>query len=216
MAQINELIKKLQEDWKAIGPVPRRNSDKIWKRFRAACDEFFKNKAEHFDGMRGREDENLQKKEELIKQIESFEVTKDRTTNLDSLKAFQRTWMEIGHVPIKVKDQLQITYRKAIDALFDKMKITEKEFNAGEYRSHFDNQRRDSDAGGSDVIRRERSALSQRIQKLREEIALWENNIGFFANSKQADIMKAEYEKKISNAKNDLKLLEIKQKALKD
>jgi hypothetical protein len=211
-----ELIKKLQEDWKAIGPVPRRNSDKIWKRFRAACDEFFKNKAEHFDGMRGREDENLQKKEELIKQIESFEVTKDRTTNLDSLKAFQRTWMEIGHVPIKVKDQLQITYRKAIDALFDKMKITEKEFNAGEYRSHFDNQRRDSDAGGSDVIRRERSALSQRIQKLREEIALWENNIGFFANSKQADIMKAEYEKKISNAKNDLKLLEIKQKALKD
>jgi hypothetical protein len=211
-----EQIKKLQEDWKAIGPVPRRNSDKIWKRFRAACDEFFKIKAEHFDGMRGREDENLQKKEELIKQIESFEVTKDRTTNLDSLKAFQRSWMEIGHVPIKVKDQLQITYRKAIDALFDKMKITEKEFNAGEYRSHFDNQRRDTDTGGSDGIRRERTALSQKIQKLREEIALWENNIGFFANSKQADIMKAEYEKKINNAKNDLKLLEIKQKALKD
>jgi hypothetical protein len=212
-----EQIKKLQEDWKLIGPVPRRNSDKIWKRFRAACDEFFKNKAEHFDGMRGREDENLIKKQELIKQIEGFEVTRDRTTNLDSLKAFQRSWMEIGHVPIKVKDQLQITYRKAIDALFDKMKITEKEFNAGEYRSHFDTQRHDSgDSGSNDGIRRERSALSQRIQKLREEIALWENNIGFFANSKQAAIMKAEYEKKISNAKNDLKLLEIKQKALKD
>jgi hypothetical protein len=208
-------IKKLQEDWKQIGPVPRRNSDKIWKRFRSACDEFFKHKAEHFDGMRGREDENLQKKEELIKQIESFEVTRDRNTNLASLKAFQRSWMEIGHVPIKVKDQLQITYRKAIDELFDKMKLTEKEFNANEYRSHFDHPRRESDSG-NDNIRRERTALSQKIQKLREEIALWENNIGFFANSKQAGIMKAEYEKKISSAKDDLKLLEIKQKALKD
>ncbi len=210
-----ELIKKLQEDWKAIGPVPRRNSDKIWKRFRAACDEFFKKKADHFDGMRGREDENFQKKEELIKQIEGFEVTKDRTTNLNSLKAFQRTWMEIGHVPIKVKDQLQVTYRKAIDALFDKMKLTEKEFNAGEYRSRFDNHRPDNE-GGSDPMRRERGALSQQIQKLREEIALWENNIGFFANSKQASIMKAEYEKKINTAKEDLKLLENKQKALKE
>ena len=95
------------------------------------------------------------------------------------------------------------------------MKLTEKEFNAGEYRSRFDNHRPDNE-GGSDPMRRGRGALSQQIQKLREEIALWENNIGFFANSKQASIMKAEYEKKINTAKEDLKLLENKQKALKE
>lgn len=209
-----EQLKHLQEEWKKIGPVPRKNSDKIWKRFRSACDSFFKRKSEHFTGIRGREDENLQKKQELIQSIASFEVTSDRTSNLDALKSLQRQWMEIGHVPMKVKDELYAEYRKAIDALFEKMKLTEHERAATAYRSTVDSMRDEPDSG--DKMRRERFTLSTKISKLREEILLLENNIGFFANSKQADLMKAEYEKKIGKAKNDLKVLETKLKMLRD
>lgn len=207
-----EQLKKLQQEWKKIGPVPRRHSDKIWKRFRAACDTFFSRKSEHFTGLKANEEENLKKKKELLAQIEAFEVKKSRTENLDAAKAFQRQWMEIGFVPIKVKDQLHIQYRKAIDALFDKMKISEVELTASEYRGMVENLKDDPDS--RDRIRRERNALTGKVSKLREEISLWENNIGFFAQSKQAEIMKAEYEKKISRAKKDLKIMETKLKVL--
>ncbi len=207
-------LKYLQEEWKKIGPVPRRHSDKIWKRFRSACDTFFTRKSEHFTGIRGREDENLAKKNALIKEIEGFAVKKTKAENLDAVKAFQRAWMEIGHVPIKVKDQLHAQYRKAIDNLFEKMKISESEMSATEYRGMIENMKDDPDS--RDRVRRERNTLNIKVNKLREEIMLWENNIGFFANSKQADIMKAEYEKKISKAKNELKLLEAKLKILVD
>lgn len=207
-------LKRLQQEWKKIGPVPRRHSDKIWKRFRAACDSFFSRKSEHFTGLKANEEENLQKKKALLEKIEAFEVKKSRSENLDAAKAFQREWMEIGFVPIKVKDQLQLQYRKAIDGLFDKMKISESELSASEYRGMVENMKDDPDS--RDRVRRERNALTGKVAKLREEINLWENNIGFFAQSKQAEIMKAEYEKKISRAKNDLKILESKLKVITD
>lgn len=207
-------FKELQEEWKNIGPVPRKNSDKIWKRFRGACDDFFRRKSEHFSGIRGREDENMAKKKELIEKITSFEVKADRATNLDALKTLQRTWMEIGHVPMKVKDQLYADYRTAIDSLFEKMKLTEQEMATTHYRHSVDNLRDEPDSG--DKLRRERTTLSIKITKLKEEIMLLENNIGFFSSSKQADIMRAEYEKKITKAKSEVKLLEAKLKILRD
>lgn len=207
-------LKALQEEWKKIGPVPRKNSDKIWKRFRGACDEFFKSKSAHFSGVRGREDENLVKKRELIEEIKAFEVKSDRSANLESLKALQRKWMEIGHVPMKVKDQLYTEYRAAIDKLFEKMKLTEQEMTAANYKNVVEHLREEPDGG--DRLRRERINMNNKISKLREEILLLENNIGFFANSKQADIMKAEYEKKIAKAKSEVTMLETKLRMLKD
>lgn len=207
-----EQLKKLQEEWKSIGPIPKRQSEKTWKRFRSACDVFFKRKTEHFSGIKGREDENLAAKKALIEKIKTFEVKKDRAENLEAIKGFQREWMEIGHVPIKLKDNLYNEYRHAIDALFEKMKISESEISTTEYRGMVENMKDDPDS--RDRIRRERNNLSNKIAKLREEINLWENNIGFFASSKQANIMIAEYEKKINRAKNDLKVLEAKLKIL--
>ncbi|MBO5854038.1 MAG: DUF349 domain-containing protein, partial [Bacteroidales bacterium] len=86
-------IKKLQEEWKKIGPVPKRHSDKIWKRFRSACDTFFTNKSEHFSGIKGVEDENLRLKRELLERIKAYEITSNRSENMEAIKAFQREWM---------------------------------------------------------------------------------------------------------------------------
>ena len=209
-----ETIKKLQEEWKAIGPVPKRHSDKVWKRFRAACDEFFKNKAEHFSGIKGEEEGNLKAKQEIVERIKAFELQKDRNANMEAIKGFQREWMSIGHVPMKLKDALQNEYRSLIDGLFDKMRSNDNEATTAEYRNIVSVMKDDPDS--RDKVRRERTNLQNRIQKLRDEIATLENNIGFFANSKQSEILKAEYEKKIQKIKNDVKVLEAKMKILNE
>ena len=194
--------------------MPKRHSDKIWKRFRAACDTFFKNKSEHFSGIKGVEEENLRLKRELLERIQAFEIKKERSENMEAIKAFQREWMAIGYVPMKHKDAIQNEYRKLIDGLFDKMKISENELSTMEYRSMVEGLKEDPES--RDKVRRERNMLNNRITKLREEITVLENNIGFFSNSKQSEIMKAEYEKKINRAKNDLKVLEAKLKILNE
>lgn len=207
-------IKQLQEEWKTIGPVPKRHSDKIWKRFRAACDAFFKNKSGHFSGMRGEEDANLKAKQEIIERVKAFELKKDRNENMEAIRGFKREWMAIGHVPMKVKDAIQNEYRALIDAMFDKMRANDNELTTNEYRQLVSGFKDDPDS--RDKFRKERMNLQNKIQKLRDEINTLENNIGFFANSKQSDLLKAEYEKKIARLRNDVKVLEAKIKILNE
>ena len=207
-------IKKLQEEWKKIGPVPKRHSDKIWKRFRSACDAFFTSKSEHFSGIKGVEEENLRLKRELLERIKAYEIKSERSENMEAIKAFQREWMAIGYVPMKYKDATQDEYRKSIDALFDKMKLNENEISTAQYRNMVEGMKDDPES--RDKVRRERNILTNKITKLREEISVLENNIGFFSGSKQSEIMRAEYEKKINRAKNDVKVLEAKLKILNE
>lgn len=209
-----DYIKKLQEEWKNIGPVPKRHSDKIWKRFRTACDAFFKNKSEHFSSIKGKEDDNLKAKQQVIENIKAYELKKDRNENMEAIRGFQREWMSIGHVPMKMKDALQKEYRDLIDGLFDKMRANDNELSTTEFRNMVNGIK--DDPGSRDKIRRERINLQSKIQKLRDEIATLENNIGFFAASKQSDLLKAEYEKKIAKIKNDVKVLEAKMKILNE
>lgn len=205
-----EQMKKLQEEWKTIGPVPKRHADKIWKRFRAACDTFFNRKNEHFSGRRTEEEANLAAKKALIEEIKAFELGSNRNENMDALKAFQKRWIEIGYVPMKYKDSINKEYRELIDGYFDMMRKNQNEASTNEFREMMEGWKDDPNAG--ERVRKESSKLQIRIQKLREEISVLENNIGFFSNSKNSELMRAEYEKKINKAKEDLKVLEEKLK----
>jgi hypothetical protein len=205
-----EQIKKLQEEWKTIGPVPKRHTDKIWKRFRAACDTFFNRKNEHFSGRRTEEEANLAAKKALIQEIKAFEIGPSRNENMEAIKAFQKRWIEIGYVPMKYKDAINKEYRELIDGFFDTMRKNQNEASTNEFREMMEGWRDDPNA--NDRVRRERNTLQTRIQKLRDEIAAMENNIGFFSNSKNSEMMRAEIEKKINKAKEDLKVLEAKLK----
>ena len=207
---VTEQMKKLQEEWKTIGPVPKRHTDKIWKRFRAACDTFFNRKNEHFSGRRTEEDANLAAKKALIEEIKAFQLTPSRNENMEAIKAFQKRWIEIGYVPMKHKDAINKEYRELIDGLFDMMRKNQNEASTNEFREMMEGWKDDPSA--NDKVRRERLTLQNRIQKLRDEIAAMENNIGFFSNSKNSELMRAEYEKKINKAKEDLKVLEAKLK----
>ncbi len=203
---------KLQQEWKKIGPVPRKYSDKIWKRFRSACDEFFHAKSHYFSNINQMEGENQQKKLELIKQVDAYPVGEDKKTNLDALRNFQREWMEIGHVPMDQKEKLQNEFRNAINRLLDRLKISSAEANTLQYKNKLDAMQSSPDSGK--MMYRERGLMEGKISKLQSDINLWENNIGFLASSKNADILKEEFERKIKSAKEELALLKAKLKLL--
>lgn len=205
-------ILKLQQEWRQIGPVPKKYSDKIWKRFRAACDAYFEKKSGYFSNIQENEKENLKKKEELIEKINSFEFSENKNENLDALKNFQRQWMEIGHVPMESKEKLQNTYRQAIKQLMEKLKISAVEMNTMNYKNRIENLQNSPEAGRA--LSHERMQLEGRINMLKNDIKLWENNIGFLANSKKANLLKEEFENKINNTKQELALLEAKLKML--
>jgi hypothetical protein len=207
-----ELI-RLQNEWKGIGPVPKKNSDKIWKRFRAACDEFFNAKSGYFSNLQQHEEENLAKKNDLINRLKEHQFGEDKNENLDVLKNFQREWTEIGHIPIKEKDRLQNEFRALINEHLDRLKISEIEISTMNYQTRIETLKHDP--SNKRFLLKEKDLLAGKITKMKEDINLWENNIGFLANSKNAILLKEEFEKKISKAKGEVKIMEAKLKLLK-
>jgi hypothetical protein len=209
-----EALINLQNEWKKIGPVPAKFSDKIWKRFRQACDHFFNRKSDHFSNIGDQQNKNLKDKLDLIEQIKSYDYTDDNKENLNVLKGFQRTWMDIGHVPIKQKDKVQVEFRKAIDNQFEVLNISKKAKSTLSFRTKIDNLKNVQNADA--IIQKERNFITNKIKNLQSDIKVLENNIGFFASSKKADILKAEFEEKIDKARNEIGVLKEKMKILRD
>lgn len=206
-AATEDLI-QLQKKWKEIGPVPRKYSDQIWKRFRAACDYFFKRKAEHFNTIDSQYDENLKLKKQLIEEIETFEPGDNPEESFQKLKDFQRRWSEIGFVPIKMKEEIQNKYREAINKQFENLKLDEGRKSLMRFKNKIDNI---SAKPKSDrKLMMERDKYLNKLKQLENDIVVWENNIGFFAKSKNADQMIAEVRQKIENSKQEIKVLEEK------
>jgi hypothetical protein len=203
---------RLQKEWKEIGPVPRKQSERIWKRFRKACDHFFNSKSEFFAGIDTSYEDNLKAKIALIEQLESFEPGSDVQAAFDKLKDIQRKWTEIGFVPFNMKDEITNRYRNSLNKEFDKLKIADEDKSILKYKNKLDNLKTNPKA--SRKVRNERDKFFTRIKQLESDIVLWENNIGFFAKSANADSMIKEVEEKIDNAKKTIKILEEKVKMI--
>ena len=192
----DELI-ALQARWKEIGAVSRRHSDAIWRRFRAACDKFFERKGAHFASVDGEHEENLKKKLALLEEMAAADV---KTGGYDVIRDFQRRWGEIGFVPIKQKDAVQKKYKAAVDALFNTLRGTERDRSMNRFREKVSSFK---SAGGS-RLRSERERLYGKVRQLEQEIGLLENNIGFFAKSKNAESLIADVKAKIERAREDM------------
>ena len=202
----------LQAEWKEIGPTSRKVSEKVWQRFRSACDEFFAKKGEHFKDIRATESENLATKQGIIDELKAHTFGDNKEENLAAIKDYQRRWAEAGHVPIKEKDRLQKEYRALIDGIFEKLKISAREADEASYREHL----RAMSSDGKRFFNSERQELTDKIEKMRSDLKLWENNLGFLANSKQADILKEEFEKKMQHTRQQLALLEARLRILNE
>ena len=192
----DELI-ALQTRWKQIGAVSRRHSDAVWKRFRAACDHFFERKAAHFAGVDGEHEENLRRKLALLDEMAAADV---KAGGYEVIKDFQRRWGEIGFVPIKQKDAIQKRYKAAVDALFDALRGSERDRSMNRFREKVSSLK----GAGDRRLRSERERLYNKVRQMEQDIALLENNIGFFTKSKNADALVAEVKAKIERAKAEM------------
>lgn len=205
-----EDLLKLQEEWKNVGYVSKKQSDKLWVRFRQACDKFFERKAQDYQNRKDNESENIAKKEALIQAVKDFSFTEDKQHNLDVIKDFQRQWSEVGYVSTDERNRLYAEFRKAIDAHFDKLQSDSMELNLNNYKMRLEA------VEGKVNVSREKKDLLDKIQKLQNDLNVWENNLGFLASSKQADLLKAEFDKKIEKAKAEIQLLKAKVKLLEE
>lgn len=207
-----ELI-SLQNEWKSIGPVPRRYSDSLWKKFRAACDVYFNKKQAYFANAAESEQNNLKLKEELIEKMSKFEFSEDNQENLAAIKDFQRKFFALGRVPIKQKDKIQARFQENVEILLSKLNISKKEKRDYDLKNKYESMA--SSRGGEETIRKESFHISNKISKLESDISLWENNIEFFAKSKNADILTKEFREKIENAKAEVVIQKEKLKMLR-
>ncbi|MBN2633370.1 MAG: DUF349 domain-containing protein [Bacteroidales bacterium] len=210
--ETSDTLIRLQKEWKEVGPVPRKQSDKCWKRFRKACDHFFERKSGHFAELDTSYEDNLKAKIAIIEELESFEPGQDVQAAFEKLKDLQRKWTEIGFVPFNKKEEITNRYRNALNKEFDKLKIGDDDKSILKYRNKLENLK--SNPKASRKVRNERDKFLTRIKQLENDIVLWENNIGFFAKSTKADNMIREVEDKIENAKKMIKIFEEKVKMI--
>jgi hypothetical protein len=208
----SDALIKLQREWKEIGPVPRKQSERCWKRFRKACDNFFNRKTEFFAQLDTSYEDNLKAKLDIIQELEKFEPGTDVQAAFERLKELQRKWTDIGFVPFNMKDEITNKYRNALNKEFDKLKIADEDKSILKYKTKLDNLKANPKA--SRKVRNERDKFFTKIKQLESDIVLWENNIGFFAKSTNADTMIKEVEEKIDSAKKLIKTLEEKVKMI--
>ena len=198
---------QLQKEWKTIGPVAKRISDELWKRFISACDYFFEQKNKNTSGQRNVEVENLTKKKELIAKIAAFEKTDNPTESLSALRTIMAEWTGIGHVPFKEKDKIYKEYREAVDKQFETLNVDASNRRIESFRSNL----KDMSVKGESKLYREREKLVRAYEHLKSEIATYENNIGFFSShSKNGGGLIKEMERKIEVLKDESKLIEQK------
>ncbi|MCX6239556.1 MAG: DUF349 domain-containing protein [Bacteroidia bacterium] len=174
----------LQKKWKEVGPVPRKQSELIWKRFRSACDEFFNRKTTHFSGVTGDQDENYKAKKALIVEIENFRQTGNPNEDVEILKKFQERWSEIGFVPFRKKEELQARYHSLIDGHFDQLKLDDQDMGLYKFKSKIEHLA--SIPRGWTKINMERDRCAQHLKQLESDINTLANNVGFFGSSKGA------------------------------
>ena len=193
----SDALIELQKQWKEIGAVPRKKSEQLWKRFRAACDAFFEERDKH-----GRPENdfygNLRLKKKIVDEINAYESDGDAATDEQAYKDFAERWKAVGFVPFKEKDNINAAYREAVAAKFSAFARSPRQSGSS---------RRDG-AQGARAPRSEKDILIQKYNALQQDIDTYENNIGFFAMTKNAESLIAQMQQKIDDAKQELKALE--------
>jgi hypothetical protein len=209
----NELI-QLQKRWKELGPVPRKDSDKLWRRFRSACDFFFENKSKYFEDIYSTFDDHLKAKEKIIAEMDHFSVSDDQETNLKALDEFMSKFNSIGYVPAGKKEWIKDQFRQAYERLLEKTGMDESQRSIFKFRYRIENI---ANAPRSEMkLNFERDKLINKLQQLRNDMSVWENNIGFFKQSDSSEETIQGYQEKIDSARERIELLEEKIRILED
>ena len=204
-------LTRLQKEWKTIGPVAKKHSDAVWKRFISACDYFFDQKAQATSSQRSIEQENLEKKRSIIARLQEIdeETAIDEATRL--VRELTKEWNSVGHVPFKEKDKLYKQYRTLVDGLFDRFNLSASTKKLDNFKTSINSIQE----GGSQALYREREKLARAYEAMKSELQTYENNLGFLtASSKKGNSLLNEINRKVDKLKGDIKLIEEKIKVI--
>ena len=192
-----DMLVKLQSDWKAIGPVPHKQSQQVWDRFKGACDAFFKAKEEAVGGERAVERANFEKKQEVLMALNNLKEDIENAT-VQAVRDLQQKWAEIGHVPFKEKDKLQAQYKEVTDFFYEKLDMR------GQRRRLENIKERVSKITDGNTLQR-------KLERLQADLKTYENNLGFLTSkSKSGNGMVALMQSKMNDLKAEIEELKKK------
>ncbi|PRZ24038.1 DUF349 domain-containing protein [Flavobacterium granuli] len=176
------IMKQIQEEWKKIGHVPRKYSDKIWKEFKEACNHYFDKLKEQKHDENTDEMQAFDKKKAYLETLREFQLTGDHKTDLDAIKLHIENWKTFGKVPFP-RRHIEGKFNKILDALFDKLSLSKKDTDMIRFANRMDNLSESNDAR---KLENEKIFIMRKIEEVQNEIFQLENNIQFFANTRNA------------------------------
>ena len=204
-------LTKLQKEWKTIGPVSKKYSDAVWKRFISACDYFFEQKNKATSSQRSVEQENLDKKKAIIEKLNTIDENMDVEEATQLVRSLMKEWNNIGHVPFKEKDKIYKQYHNLIDKQFDRFNINASNKKLSNFKSSISNIQE----GSPQALYREREKLVRSCENMKNELQTYENNLGFLtASSKKGNNLLTELNRKAEKLKGDIELVKQKIKVI--
>ncbi len=210
-ATTTPLFKQIQEEWKTIGHVPRKFSDKLWGEFRGACNEYFEKLKEQKSEANAEEIEAFEKKKSYLETIKSFELIGEHKADLDAIKSHIETWKSFGKVPF-ARRHIEGKFNKILDALFEKLSSSKKDNEMVRYANRLDNL---SGAENSRKLDNEKVFIMRKIEEVQSSLFQLENNIQFFGRAKADNPMVKEVMRNIEKQKEELATWKEKLKQLK-
>lgn len=211
----SDALQKLQDEWKTIGPVPEEQNEVVWKRFRAAFDQFYTRKNEWFKQRKSEESGAIQKKKDVIMGLEALKAneTIDHQLLFQELKAWQKQWNDAGFVSGKTYQQLSKTYQGLADEIFNRFRSVSNSQRTTMQKDHFNQLAQAGD--GQKKLQFEERKIKERIAKYQDEIATMENNKAFFKHSKNAEAVTKQFDDNIAKAKEQIAKAQQELKVLK-
>lgn len=204
-------LTKLQKEWKTIGPVAKKYSDAVWKRFISACDYFFEQKNKATSSQYSVEEENLEKKKAIIEKLNAIDESMEVEEATQLVRDLMKEWNAIGHVPFKEKDKIYKQYHSRIDKLFGHFNISASNKKLSNFKSTISNIQE----GSPQALYREREKLVRTYENIKNELQTYENNLGFLtASSKKGNSLLTELNRKVEKLKADIELVKEKIKVI--
>ena len=214
-AATTPIMKQIQEEWKQIGHVPRKYSDKIWAEFKEACNHYFDKLKEQKNEENSEEIEAFDKKKAYLESLREFQLTGDHKTDLDAIKAHIENWKSFGRVPFP-RRHIEGKFNKVLDALFEKLSLSKKDSEMMRFANRIDSLSENND---SRKLENEKIFLMRKIDEIKNEIFQLENNIQFFANTRNAkkeNSIVLEVRKNIEKHREEMELLKDKLKQIRN
>lgn len=203
----SEQFVKLQKEWKEIGPVARKYSDAIWKKFIGACDYFFEQKGKATSSQRSTEQINLEKKKTIISQLKELQQQAEDSEVAQKIRDLMKEWNETGHVPFREKDKIYKQYHELVDNAFKQFNMS----SVGKKFSNFKSAVKDAQDKGVQSIYKEREKFVRNYETMKSELITYQNNLGFLtASSKKGNSLLDELNKKVEKLQEDIKEAEEK------